>query len=391
MSVSPPLSNPVCDDAAAGGRFYRPELDSLRFFAFFAVFLLHTLYPAATQLAQQAIPAWIPIALRTVAGAGAYGVDLFFVLSAYLITELLLREKRESGTLHVRAFYLRRMLRIWPLYFFFIFLAYFVPYFNPAHTNLRWKYVVWFSLLAGNWSVVVFGWPGRIIAPLWSVSVEEQFYVLWPPLVKKLSRENIARAAWFMIVVANLARVIVLAMHGGQPQLWCNTFTRLDPIAFGVLIATSLHGKATTLTGITRSAFTLLGVTLLLGVSYFADIGTAKPVTWAGTLIGYPLVAASCALIVAATIGSPVVFLRWNSLRYLGKVSYGLYVYHELAIFLTNKMLGQLVPGTITRTLIEVALALLITIAISALSYAVLETPFLKLKRRFTFVESRPV
>ncbi len=391
MSISPPLPTRLRGDAVADARFYRPELDSLRFFAFFAVFLLHTLYPVATQLSRQAIPRWIPIALRTVAGAGAYGVDLFFVLSAYLITELLLREKRETGTLHVRAFYLRRMLRIWPLYFFFIFLAYFVPYFNPAHTNLRWRNVVWFSLLAGNWSVVVFGWPGRIIAPLWSVSVEEQFYLLWPPLVKRLSRQNIARAAWGMIFIANIARVIVLAMHGGQPQLWCNTLTRLDPIALGVLIATSLHGKAPALSGITRSAFTLAGVAMLLGVSYFADIGTAKPVTWVGTLLGYPAVAAACALVVAATIGTPVALLRWNLLRYLGKISYGLYVYHELAIFLANQALGGLRLGAEAFVPSSIVLAFAITIAISALSYAMLETPFLKLKRRFTFVESRPV
>src|SRR5947207_1159181 len=95
-------------------RFYRPELDGLRFFAFLAVYINHTLLldPARGELWKRA--------LGSIGTAGAFGVDLFFALSAYLITELLLREQKARGRIDVPAFYLRRMLRIWPLYFVFL-------------------------------------------------------------------------------------------------------------------------------------------------------------------------------------------------------------------------------------------------------------------------------
>src|SRR3954463_14084740 len=99
--------------------FYRPELDALRFFAFFAVFVHHTLPHDPTKYAAQHLPGFLAV----VAGAGAFGVDLFFLLSAYLITSLLLRERRQTGKIAVRAFYLRRILRIWPLYFFALLVA----------------------------------------------------------------------------------------------------------------------------------------------------------------------------------------------------------------------------------------------------------------------------
>jgi peptidoglycan/LPS O-acetylase OafA/YrhL len=134
---------------ASRSSFYRPELDALRFFAFLAVFRFH-FSAAIDRYVEQGGSHWIGRA-NSVTHAGVYGVDLFFVLSAYLITELLLREKRQFGHLDVRAFYVRRILRIWPLYFFAIGLALFPP-FNRLH-GFTWRYAGAFLLLAGNWSV----------------------------------------------------------------------------------------------------------------------------------------------------------------------------------------------------------------------------------------------
>src|SRR5260370_19912385 len=174
--------------------------------------------------------------------AGVFGVDLFFVLSAYLITELLLREKEQCGALDVRGFYLRRMLRIWPLYFFYIALA-LIPAFNPNHV-FTWRYAVAFLFLAGNWSIVAYGWPlHSIIGALWTVSIEEQFYLSLPPLVRKLSRKGIALAAIAMLIVSAATRIAMVAVHGGINSVWCNTLASLDPIAAGILVAVTLRGK----------------------------------------------------------------------------------------------------------------------------------------------------
>jgi peptidoglycan/LPS O-acetylase OafA/YrhL len=218
-----------------GQSFYRPELDVLRFFAFLAVFLFHFNHPIDFYV-KHGIPRAIAVPVTSVIEAGVFGVDLFFVLSAYLITELLFREKDLTGRLDVKGFYMRRILRIWPLYFFYIGLA-LIPAFNPGHV-FTFGYAVAFLLLAGNWSVIAWGWPiHSIIGPLWTVSIEEQFYLLWPPIVRRLSRHHLVAAAICMLIVSNGFRIAMVALHGGANSVWCNTLTRLDPIAAGIEFA----------------------------------------------------------------------------------------------------------------------------------------------------------
>lgn len=170
---------------ASAHRFYVPELDFLRFVAFLAVFAFHTRnYPAYAKF-----PAAINSLMLTMESAGSFGVDLFFALSGYLITELLLREETSTGNINIRAFYLRRILRIWPLYFFFLGLAAALTKIDPEqHFGL--KYLAPFTLLSGNWAVILFGVPDSVANPLWSISMEEQFYLCWAPPSQTAHREK---------------------------------------------------------------------------------------------------------------------------------------------------------------------------------------------------------
>ena len=106
--------------------FYRPELDCLRFFAFLFVFISHAFSISTDYYIQLGMPGELAAWVRAAVGSGGIGVVLFFVLSSYLITELLIREHTRRGSLDIKAFYIRRALRIWPLYFFFLFLIYIV-------------------------------------------------------------------------------------------------------------------------------------------------------------------------------------------------------------------------------------------------------------------------
>ena len=137
MLQAPTLTAPTTVSLRVGNtgkaRFYQPKLDAVRFFAFLAVFLFHFSHPVDFYV-EHGVPRFVAQAANDLMGAGVLGVDLFFVLSAYLITELLLREKRKTGTLDVPSFYLRRTLRIWPLYFFYIGLA-IIPALNPNHVS----------------------------------------------------------------------------------------------------------------------------------------------------------------------------------------------------------------------------------------------------------------
>jgi peptidoglycan/LPS O-acetylase OafA/YrhL len=370
--------------SSAKASFYRPELDVVRFFAFLSVFVYHTLYYPLDHFVGRNVPMWFAKLQVGISRGGAYGVDLFFVLSAYLITELLIREKEERGSLDVKSFYIRRVLRIWPLYYFFVPLAALVPFLNPSHA-FTLRYLLPFLLLAGNWSTIIFGPPPSAALPLWSVSVEEQFYLLWPPIVARLSRRKIVFAAMGMILLANATRVVVLLLHGMGWSVWANTLARLDPMAAGILLAVLLRGRAPSMGYGLRFSLIICGVVCIGLTGHFAaPWGYGLP--WLGTLFSYPIVAGACSAIVFATIG---IGIRLRPLEYLGKISYGLYVYHQTCIWITDRIL-RVRNGVLHMCLREVV-AFGITVVVSAVSYTVLEKPFLRLKQKFAYVDSRPV
>ena len=370
-------------------RFYRPELDVLRFFAFFGVFFFHTALYGPEFFAKHHLPNFLAVFESSLAKAGEYGVDLFFLLSAYLVTELLLREKVHRGTLDITAFYIRRILRIWPLYFAFVALVALVPALNPNH-EFSLHYIISFLLLGGNWSLVAFGFPGSsVVVPLWSVSVEEQFYLLWPPIVSKLTRRHILFAAVVMIAVANVTRISALLLHAHHPQVWCNTLARLDPMAFGIILAVVLRGRVPHFRSSLRLILLLFGLLDIVLVARYADLDSRRfPLLWEPTLIGYPAVAIGCVLILLAFLGSRSRLTESPALRYLGKISYGLYVFHELAVLISDRILTMF--HNMFRGGLRFGLALAITIFLAAISYRFLEAPFLDLKRKFTHVLSRP-
>jgi peptidoglycan/LPS O-acetylase OafA/YrhL len=360
-------------------------LDVLRLFAFLGVYLFHS-YAGAQ--AVQSGPPWV-ISLNRLNSAGVFGVDLFFALSAYLITELLLREKRQFGELNVKAFYLRRMLRIWPLYFFAIALA-LIPFFD-ADRAFTWRYATSFLLLAGNWCLVAWGWPAgfTIANPLWTVSIEEQFYLVWPPIVRKLSIDRLAHVAIGMLVVATSARATMVAIHAGRFAVWANTLCRLDPIALGILVAVVLRGRIPHFSISARIGMLLAGVLMTTLVANAWNLPAPLSLKWLPNLVGFPLVAVSCMLILLAVLGVPIRF-PWM-LVYLGKISYGLYVYHMLGFFLTGKFLVRGHLNHFRWLVVRQSIALTITILLASVSYALIEKPFLNLKKRFELVRSRPV
>ena len=335
--------------------FYRPELDVLRFGAFLLVFLHHALPHAA---ADYGIPRQAASVLAGFARAGALGVDLFFALSAYLITELLLRERRSRGAIDIRAFYIRRILRIWPLYYFALLILVPAISFLPGEHMPR-NYLASFAIFGGNWACAAWGYPPSSFALLWSVSIEEQFYLTWPWLVR-LGELRLRWIAYGMLAIATVTRIVLVIRDVQHPGIWCNTLARLDPIAGGALLACFLNGAVPQHSGRTRGLWIGLGAVLLIGC------GAAGSNEGWLVLVTYPLAAAASVAIIFGILGARL-GSRLLPGSYLGKISYGLYVFHAAAI--------RIVPSPI--------LALPLTIAIAALSYRYVESPFLRLKDRF--------
>ena len=369
----------------SASRFYHPELDILRFFAFLGVFCHHALPHDVSFYSALGVPRVGGSVLASAGATGAFGVDLFFALSDYLITELLLREKELLGNLDLKAFYVRRVLRIWPLYFFFLLLAVGMTYF-VAGQQLGWRATLAFTFLSGNWWIVFRGFPSSVVFPLWSVSIEEQFYLLWPVAARRVKASGMAAIAVTMLVVATLSR-FYLVQHGStESQIWCNTFARLDPIAVGILAAVLLRGGAPrwTLTG--RAAAFFSGAIMLFTAAVVCQV-KADPLTAARVVVGYPLAALGAVIVLLATLTSRTVLSK-SALVYLGKISYGLYVFHVLGLMLSD----YIVPVGYSRFslyLLKISVALALTICFAAASYRWLEHPFLLLKSRFTLIPSR--
>ena len=220
--------------AHAPRRFYQPELDGLRFYAFLGVFVYHTLpqQPAFYRGLHLPLPSlWAAVAI-----SGASGVDLFFALSAFLITALLLRERQQTGGISLRLFYIRRILRIWPLYFLVLAVAVVLAHTVPGQ-SLPWYYVVGYLLFVGNWINVAFGHPLSVCAPLWTVSIEEQFYLVWPLLMKILGRRGMIIAAVVAFLLATLSQIGVVLAGLSPGYIYYGSFSRSGSLALGILLA----------------------------------------------------------------------------------------------------------------------------------------------------------
>ncbi len=367
-------------------RFYSPELDVLRFFAFFGVFIFHAAPHSMEFYATAGFPSWLSTFFISAFGAGAYGVDLFFALSAYLITSLLLRERVATGNLDLRGFYIRRILRIWPLYLAFVAFAAIAALLLPGQ-NLPLRYIAGYTLLAGNWIYVFYGLPASFAIPLWTVSIEEQFYLAWPLALRKASIRVTAFVAVALLVAASIWRFALAALAAPAQAMEYNTFTRLDPIALGILIAL-FAGKLPAFSRGQRIALLVSGVAAWIATFWFTVcVHPSKLSTWQSAL-GHFLTAVASAGILLSVMGSQHAFLRNKWLLYLGKISYGLYVLHEFAHYCAMRMLPASTP---LQVVAQSILGLALTILLAAACYRWLESPFLRLKERFAHVQSRPV
>ena len=350
-------------------RFYRPELDALRFLAFAFVLLRHG--------------ARIPIpGGRLIQECGSFGLSLFFFLSAFLITELLIREREQTGTVHLKAFYLRRILRIWPLYFTGVFLAVVAGRLWPDLywiTKLRLLSMVLFFT---NWYAGPFFGP---FTPLWSISIEEQFYAVWPAVIKH-GRVALKVACGLFIVGAMVTLSIQAPRH--NTRLWLNTFVEFLFFGTGALVALAVHRRRWSISIYTRIALAACAPACWVAAQAFGNIAN-EAITPSAPLACscYLLADAGCAALLLAAFGAmPSAVPR--SLIYLGRISYGLYVFHKMFILILSHLGAGFSPAW-TFLLVDGG-TLVLSIGVASLSYRYVEQPINRIKERFAIVPSRP-
>jgi peptidoglycan/LPS O-acetylase OafA/YrhL len=360
-------------------KIYYPEIDGLRFLAFILVFIHH-----------QSLFAKIPY-LCVLNSHGWIGVDLFFGLSAFLFTKLLSKEYEKTKTISFKKFYLRRIFRIWPIYFLIIgasVLIYFIT--GGSVSKMFALRLIGMFTFSENIITAIYNYnPLPFIAHLWTITYEEQFYLFIPLIILSLVRSS-AKAKiislFTILLIFNLIRFGFILNNVPHPAIWVLPITHFESIVLGIVVG---FGGFDFLTKrINSTIIGLSGIALFLAIVCMPNFDIIT--YW--LILGYTIVGLSTSLIIISVLNNKILksFFSNNILVFLGKRSYGLYVYHLLgnsfAVQLTKYVID--LPSNYAALFIY---SLTFTIIVSILSYKFVETPFLKLKKKFEIIESRPI
>jgi len=400
----------------SGERVYFPELDGMRFFAFLFVYLFHQgiPWPLLARLLThidrplEQLMKLVPLAppprhfgvtlTHRLQENGGYGVQLFFILSGYLITTLLLREEARYGRIALRAFWIRRILRIWPLYYLIVVIGFFVlPPFQPQFTrnelltNLKYHFLP-FALFAGNWSMIVFRpIASDSLSVLWSVCVEEQFYLIVPLLIALVVPRFRRSLVGLLLIGSILVRWLCASRSGSPVLIVYNTFAQFDTLSAGVLLALCM-GWNRDRPALARALRWLQWPLYAAMIWLFSHKSLGGGDVWHRTFDSVWVWMCGVGLIVVAVWGNGWLraALSYSRIVWLGKISYGLYMYHEIALWMRKHVMSRTGWFPNQDEILTIATFALV-IAMAAASYYGYERRFLVLKRAWTRVPSRPV
>ena len=371
---------------------YQPALDGVRGIAVSMVVAFHLgAIPGARAL-----------------GGGWLGVDVFFVLSGYLITSLLLHERERSGRVSMKRFYARRVLRLAPLSVTLV-VACLVAGQLTTTISLPFRGAVAILLYYSNFTFIRDTALLGSLSHCWSLSIEEQFYLVWPTVlvgVVALARRR-ARVGLAVVAAAGALAIGVWRRHTWEQafapttvdhvffphgtnhfEAWQHFFAgsiqRPDGLFIGCLVAVLLHGRAPGLA--LRRLFGLLatvGVVIGIATVRHADFPLWTPYVYFIPMWGLSLFNVAIAAVVVSLVVSP---MSWGAralsilpLRWVGRRAYGIYLLHPLVLDVVSKKVSWPMPFTVGAILVATAVA-------AAVSYRWLERPFLRRKSRFEVV-----
>lgn len=380
------MVDPVGDRRSAGRL---PELDGVRGLAILLVLAHH-------YCLNLPVGGWGDQQVLRITGMGWIGVDLFFLLSGYLITGILLDGKRSPGIL--AAFYARRALRIFPPYYLLLFGLFVVgPAFGVSLVGSSASDAIWFWLYGSNFLIALTDWPHRILAPLWSLAVEEHFYLIWPLVVLAVPTRRLKATLIVIALGSAVLRLVGVSMGLSHSAIYVLTFTRLDALAVGGLLAAAQRSPGWGGPWLTSWGGAAFMSALLLGaptvVSNRGHWGAWAP---AELVTGFLLLAIGLGGALAWLLGQgPThwarVAFRSRGLTHAGRRSYGLYLYHMPLIEIVGR-LGLDLPSLahaegphwpILLGYLPVQGALLFLVA--EVSWRLMERPLLRLKDRLPY------
>ncbi len=368
-------------------KIFFPNLDGLRFIAFFAVFMHHALITACFSSDPSS---GVYQFMNNLKENGALGVNLFFVLSGFLITYLLISEKTNFKKIHVGRFYMRRILRIWPLYFFMV-LAGFVIFplvkkmmgGMPDETHRLWPYL----LFTSNFEQIAKGFAdSSILNVLWSVGVEEQFYLAWPLFLTIVPKKHLVKSFVLLITCTFIFRFFHKTENA---VIYYHTFSVFSDMVLGGLLAWLAFYHKGFMDAMKKMPKAAIIITYIcgMGIILFNDkIFTSSSTVFIERFI-YSLF---FAFVIAEQNFATHSFYKLSNSKFLsrwGNYTYGLYCLHTIGLLaahiLSEKILKLHGPWPIMLTDFTVGLGL--SMLMAWLSYRYFEKPFLRLKDKFAY------
>lgn len=380
-------------------KVFFPNLDALRFICFFLVFLFHsykTIFEGLSKSGNAQDQQFFGV-IEFLFRNGELGVNFFFVLSGFLITFLLIREKEYSGEIHLRNFYLRRVLRIWPMFYLCIFIGFVaVPLLKQlaGQPSSEIASPLHYIFFINNFDYIA-GWPSfpdaLILIVLWSVAVEEQFYLVWPVILKFIPKK-----VYPIVFVLIIAGTLVFRMnHIGDTEKeyairHFHTLSVIGDMALGALMAYFCSYQSRFLSYVQRLSRWEIGLIYAgaLSILFFKDQIFRTDFLM---VIERVVIAFFFGMIILEQNYSERSFVKYSRFRRLSKLglyTYGLYCLHFFVISLVQSgmpRIGINIDG-IFSSLAASLIALVAVIIICIFSYQYFEKPFLKLKDRFAII-----
>lgn len=355
--------------------FYFTKLDSIRTIAFFMVFLQHGFGGIVTRI-KTIEP--VQFIIKKLTMTGGVGVHMFFVISGFLITFLMIEEEKLNQKINLKSFYIRRILRIWPLYYLVLLFSIFLI---PLVFN-------WISFDGSIIKTFLFlnnfdrDFGSVSIGAFWSVAIEEQFYLFWP--VFFIFIKNKKTLTIFCLILAVLSVFFILS---NIEISYYHTFGNIVYLMVGCIGAIYYSSNKTRVkvSFITKKASLLIFILIIL---FFILYSKSNTLLFTLNLIILPV----CYLFIVLNVVSNDDGEKPTKLSILGKYTYGMYLYHTIIIFLIRVLFDLINLDYLVNPFIGVAvgiISLVITVFVSIISYEYFEKRFLKYKNKFSVIKTR--
>lgn len=352
---------------------YLPGLNGLRAIAALAVVICHTMIQL-DRFKLGEIQSWSYANAR-------YAVTLFFVLSGFLITYLLLKEKDMVG-INIKNFYMRRILKISPLYYLYVVVCITIgPVINMFHDVLSFK-IFWFVFYLGN-ICPFFGTTIDTLGHYWSIGLEEQFYLLWP-LVVKMKKKWIILLIITVVSIFLTLKLLGYFLLGKESVLYIFLhINRFHCMLIGALGAILYFEKYS----IFLKIVTAKGTQLVSWVTFFI---ISFDIIHIPSVLTDELFSVTTLSIILGqiTVKNRVFNLDNYIFNFLGRISYGIYIIHPLVIMFFLYLIKDIPVSSFIKCVILYTLAITVTVGLAYLSYQYFEKPFLRLKDKFTTIKN---